>query len=537
MRITNNMLVNNMLTHITNNQQRMDKIQQMIATGKKIVVPSDDPIVASRSLSLRTSIAEIEQHKRNNSDALSWLETTDVSLGNIENVLQRARELTVQGTNGVLATDEMVKIAEEIKQLKSQAIHLGNTTYAGRYIFSGFKTDRKLLNDDPNSDQYGSFNMNINTTREKIKFEISIGDVAVINVPGGDLFNYGSDVTPQESTTIGNTAVTFPLTVTSGANDTLNLNVDGENISITIDPATYNEADLMTALKTKINSATTKVDDIDVEAVGGKIKFTCGKADPASMVLVTGGNAVNDLGINSTSLTKGVNDGNAVGDENGALIGGESVTSLVIDATNNVLDINVDGASISVTIDSATYPSYEALAEEIQEKINSDPAVTTPMSVAALGKKLTFTSGKTGPNSYVIVEGGNSVENLGLSVTTSYVGTSAQKGRLINDFDRLISALESGDNKLVGQMLQSFDENISNVLRIRADIGARQNRIEMTLSRKENDYVAFTKLMSDNEDVDMAETIMKLKSEENVYQASLAGGARIIQPTLMDFLR
>jgi flagellar hook-associated protein 3 FlgL len=43
--------------------------------------------------------------------------------------------------------------------------------------------------------------------------------------------------------------------------------------------------------------------------------------------------------------------------------------------------------------------------------------------------------------------------------------------------------------------------------------------------------------MSENEDVDEAETIMNLKNEENVYRASLAGGARIIQPTLVDFLR
>jgi flagellar hook-associated protein 3 FlgL len=43
--------------------------------------------------------------------------------------------------------------------------------------------------------------------------------------------------------------------------------------------------------------------------------------------------------------------------------------------------------------------------------------------------------------------------------------------------------------------------------------------------------------MSKNEDVDMAEVIMRLKSEENVYRASLSAGARIIQPTLVDFLR
>ena len=78
---------------------------------------------------------------------------------------------------------------------------------------------------------------------------------------------------------------------------------------------------------------------------------------------------------------------------------------------------------------------------------------------------------------------------------------------------------------------------MNNILRVRADIGARQNRIELTSNRLDSDYTNFTKLMSNNEDVDMAETIMNLQNEENVYKASLSGGARVIQPTLVDFLR
>ncbi|HOL92687.1 MAG TPA: flagellin, partial [Clostridiales bacterium] len=68
-------------------------------------------------------------------------------------------------------------------------------------------------------------------------------------------------------------------------------------------------------------------------------------------------------------------------------------------------------------------------------------------------------------------------------------------------------------------------------------VGARINRLELTMNRMLNDITNFTRLMSENEDVDMTETIMNLKNEENVYRASLAGGARIIMPSLVDFLR
>mgnify|MGYP002411154018 FL=1 len=86
-------------------------------------------------------------------------------------------------------------------------------------------------------------------------------------------------------------------------------------------------------------------------------------------------------------------------------------------------------------------------------------------------------------------------------------------------------------------MLSEIDADMNNLLRVRADVGARTNRLELSADRLESDTVNFTKLMSLNEDVDTAETIMNLKNEENVYRASLAGGARIIQPSLVDFLR
>jgi len=83
MRITNNMIVNNMINNIGKNLARMDKYQQMLATGKKITVPSDDPVVAARALKLRTDVAQIEQYKTNVQDAMSWLEITESAVANV----------------------------------------------------------------------------------------------------------------------------------------------------------------------------------------------------------------------------------------------------------------------------------------------------------------------------------------------------------------------------------------------------------------------------------------------------------------------
>lgn len=305
MRITNNMLINNMVNYITNNMTRMDRYQSQLATGKKIQVPSDDPVVAARALKLRTDVAEIAQYQRNLKDAKSWLDITETALNDMGEIFQRVRELAVGSDGGENAEDLRVT-AKEIEQLRKQLISLSNTTYAGRYVFSGYKTDEPFMKDD------GTFAIAVDNTVENIKYEIGIGDDININVPGGDLFNNGASVTADD------------------------------------------------------------------------------------------------------------------------------------------------------------------------------------------------------------------------------IGTT---GKFIQDFDELLAALNAANYSVISAKVADFSNNIDNLLRVRADVGARINRLELTANRMQNDNTNFTKLMSENENVDMTDTIMNLKNEENVYRASLAGGARIIMPSLIDFLR
>ena len=107
MRITNNMLIENMLSNLNRNLARVSRLLNQLSTGKKISLPSDDPIIASRALKLRTDVAEIEQFKRNVNDAMSWMEITETTLKQIGDVLHRARELTVDAANGTKTQEDM----------------------------------------------------------------------------------------------------------------------------------------------------------------------------------------------------------------------------------------------------------------------------------------------------------------------------------------------------------------------------------------------------------------------------------------------
>lgn len=90
---------------------------------------------------------------------------------------------------------------------------------------------------------------------------------------------------------------------------------------------------------------------------------------------------------------------------------------------------------------------------------------------------------------------------------------------------------------LSGADIQHLDIAIDNLLSLRADVGAKVNRLDLTKTRLEDAYLNLSELLSKNEDVNTAEAITQLKMQENTYRTALAAGARIIQPTLLDFLR
>lgn len=122
------------------------------------------------------------------------------------------------------------------------------------------------------------------------------------------------------------------------------------------------------------------------------------------------------------------------------------------------------------------------------------------------------------------------------SMNNFFVGNGTDPG--VIDFCRgLVSDIETGDLDAVNAALTTADKFIDNLLTARSTIGAKVNRLELQQSRLDSTQISYTSLLSQNEDADIAEVIMNLKMQESVYRASLAAGARIIQPSLVDFLR
>ncbi|PPA70244.1 flagellar hook-associated protein FlgL [Jeotgalibacillus proteolyticus] len=127
----------------------------------------------------------------------------------------------------------------------------------------------------------------------------------------------------------------------------------------------------------------------------------------------------------------------------------------------------------------------------------------------------------------------------GIFVSVNVNGGQIFSPELFEDLDALIGALEDPEStgEDIGGYLNQLDGHMNNITNTRANLGARHNRIELMEVRTGEMEVISTKIMSQNEDIDFERTVTDLTVQESIHRAALSIGSRIIQPSLIDFLR
>ena len=142
MRITNGMMMNTTKLNINNNKVSVDRLNTQMSTQKKITKPSDNPLIAIKSLRLSTTLSQINQYCNNNiTDAQSWMDVTETALTNMKDILKDAYRLCVQGSTDTLSDEDRNTILTQLKGLSGQLYSEANADYADRTVFSGYKTN------------------------------------------------------------------------------------------------------------------------------------------------------------------------------------------------------------------------------------------------------------------------------------------------------------------------------------------------------------------------------------------------------------
>lgn len=172
MRITNNMILHNAASNINSNKILVDKGENQMTTQTKIQRPSDDPVVAVRSLALQTRLSKINQYYETNiPDAEKWMDVTETALSNIIDNITDLKRLCVQGSTGTYKDDDKATILQQLQSLQESIFAQGNADYAGRTVFTGFRTDKTLVFTGADSDKKYNITQELSANDfEKVKY-------------------------------------------------------------------------------------------------------------------------------------------------------------------------------------------------------------------------------------------------------------------------------------------------------------------------------------------------------------------------------
>lgn len=143
-----------------------------------------------------------------------------------------------------------------------------------------------------------------------------------------------------------------------------------------------------------------------------------------------------------------------------------------------------------------------------------------------------FVSTNSSPINLEVSQGVLVTSNVNAQNIFNYPNNANNMFTVLNN---IIGELSNG--RTATQFQTAMDDQYNKLLAERASLGANVNRVELIAERLDTQEVSITGLMSKNEDADMAKVMTDLKTQESVHNAALGSGARIIQPTLLDFLR
>ena len=198
MRITTKMMHNTSLRNLNINKLRQEKLTNQMSTGKKITRPSDDPVIAIRSLKLNSSLDKIDQYyEKNASDALSWLELTESALSTVNDILTNDIRKNIIGAKSSYKTvEDREAIITHLRKAMEEIYATGNSDSGGRSIFTGYRTDMPLTLTAAKKEYNRITEQFLNDTIDKLTF-VYAGDIGTINEGN---FKDVDDITKKEIT-------------------------------------------------------------------------------------------------------------------------------------------------------------------------------------------------------------------------------------------------------------------------------------------------------------------------------------------------
>lgn len=475
MRITNKYLTNSFLSDMKKNLNNLNKIQEQLSSTKNFSKPSDDPLNVQKSMQLNTSITANSQYGTNIKTALTWMDTTDTTLGQIGTVLSNIRNNLVEAGDAAYGQDDRDKINDEVNQQVSQLAQLLNTNLGGEYIFGGTQGMSKPVTTESYSITREITDDNGNTTIDTYEGGISL--------KYADKDGKVIEALPQ--------VVSDDFNVNNWTGKSITFNVKGSSDSTGTD------------YSLTVNSADKTVDDV-VKDLNNQIQNNSNLKDRINVVKTNDGN-IKFLAVSESDTIKITTD---IADM--ASVSGKQLSSVAVD--NIASDKNIE-------VSQGVVLSYNATAVEIMQYGEGQGD-----DIRALMDRIVHhLAGQT--ESYTD-SNGNAVDE---STTGAILDSDGNYYVWKND-------ATAAKEKLTNEDLEDIDAASKQVLKVRSEIGAKESRMEDLSTQNSSTKISLTDTLSKIEDIDVTEKTVEYSTMITVYIACLQTSAKIMQSTLMDYL-
>lgn len=212
-----------------------------------------------------------------------------------------------------------------------------------------------------------------------------------------------------------------------------------------------------------------------------------------------------------------------------------------------------------LTVQASTGSNPQSALDSIDKEVQQLKEQLVDISNSKLNGKYIFNGEKYDTKPYDFLKGVNGTFDTSQSITTDpgqiqYIvgegvqlpinmtgndvfGYTGDPDNLFSIINNISSALQSGNYSAISDQLANIDTRMGTILTARSEVGAKTNRVELMQSRLSDLNINLTDLQAKTEDADYEGLIMQSKIQENIYNASLSVGAKIISTTLVDFIR
>lgn len=607
MRMTNKIMRNNSLYNINQNKLLEDKLSNQMTNQSKITRPSDDPVVAIRALRLRTNVTTVTQYyDKNAPDADSWLTITGDALNTVGDVLKNLYEQVEDASKKSLTAEDLQIILTQMEALTKEFYASGNVDYAGRYVFSGFRTDTPITftAEDINEFTKDPDNLKTYVIEESKSYQdiMSISYTDWTDIKTDATGNPIGDENDVSNTTLYRFRLSYDdLNLSKDANgDIIQPPADDFELSINGQPMTataYSDAEsayqdvkngvtklayiastgeivfseaAYQAPKAELGIDIDSIEDIKIDVKYAKSNWQAGDINPVHYFHCIGTDQASqtqamDLKNKQADLTKAQVDYAAVRQTQDPLLEAaqkELETAKLNFRLGTGTQAAVDAARAKVTAAQQAIDTAQDALDAAQAEVDKIMQVVVEYNADNKDQDIYYNVGynqtiqvNTHADEVFTHGAQRDVDDFKIylkqlqdvEAKISDIETKmkeySEDSPTYQDLQKQLDAMKKAQTYVRDNVQTKFENQITSYQKY-IDVtnvavtnnGTRGSRLALITDRLMNQKATFKDLQSNNEDVDVTEVAVQLKSSELTYEAALMATSKIMQTNLMNYI-